>query len=979
MNKSITTNFFLCIIVLPVFFCGLLKFGYSQQSFFKSVLQSSDVNQQQFNCFYQDSRGFIYLGTDQGVYTFDGTLLEQLSIPDTLSDYGVSCIFEDSRNYLWFGFNNGTILRFNGFDNYERILIDHNINTRITSIVEDLNQQIWIGTYGNGLFNNTEDSILNYNSESGLSDDYIYTLILSTDGELWLGTDNGINTFDLNNSNPTINVISINDGLPDFIVQSLVEDEHGNIWIGLHDGGVCYYNPFEESFHLPDVFQNWSYGPVNSLALFDDRIWIGTQGNGIIEYLFESKLIRRYKEYQNCDFSRVTNFYQDNEGNIWIITNDEICLSFGGQIEFLQSIQEKSIKNVHAMAIDQEDILWFANDNGLYSYDMAELDENKKLINHSIGIQLGAQKIMSLYCDSFGNIWIGTFGQGIVRFNPKTGQQVLLNENDGLINGNVLSITGNKDEIWFGTLGGASRVLVNEQLKNIYYKPHFENHGSKEGLSNHYIYQVHLAKNGIPYFATDGNGVLTYKEGKFEKLTEEDGISEKVIYSVTTDDYGNTWMNAAVNGLYKFDGQKLTKVTDDPEHRNLSFSGILSLSNELVIIYDEGIDVLDINTHTIKHLESNAGLENINPDLNTIALDSKNNFWVGTSMGIIKYRYQGEVRQNHPKTELSAVSMFLSDFDFKRKNKFDFNENHFSFSYAGLWYQYPEKVEYLIKLEGHDLDWIKTKNKHVIYSNLKPGKYTFKVIAGIYDNYKNTEPAIYSFEIKKPIWLNLWFIVLIILIAGATIWILIQRRVNRLRKEQALIHEKIKFQFENLRSQINPHFLFNSFSTLIALIETNSKDAVDYVEELSNLFRSVLEYKDQDLIPLITELEVVDNYIKLQKKRFGNNLHVDLQKKEFSPDLMIPPLTLQLLIENAIKHNIVSRENPLKIQIYGDPEKACIFVKNDIQLKEKGTVSTGIGINNIISRYRILSEKNIEIRSSENKFIVGLPFIKNTT
>jgi LytS/YehU family sensor histidine kinase len=196
-----------------------------------------------------------------------------------------------------------------------------------------------------------------------------------------------------------------------------------------------------------------------------------------------------------------------------------------------------------------------------------------------------------------------------------------------------------------------------------------------------------------------------------------------------------------------------------------------------------------------------------------------------------------------------------------------------------------------------------------------------------------------------------------------------------LRKKQEALREKIRFQFENLKSQINPHFLFNSFSTLIALIESNTEDAVEYTQELSNLFRNILEYKDHDVIPLLTELQVVDNYIKLQKKRFGENLQIKIHEISGFKDLLIPPLTIQLLIENAVKHNIVSKNKPLQIDLIADVEKGYLYIKNNLQAKDGDTDSTGIGITNIVSRYRILTDKKVEIIESDTEFIVGLPFI----
>jgi LytS/YehU family sensor histidine kinase len=174
---------------------------------------------------------------------------------------------------------------------------------------------------------------------------------------------------------------------------------------------------------------------------------------------------------------------------------------------------------------------------------------------------------------------------------------------------------------------------------------------------------------------------------------------------------------------------------------------------------------------------------------------------------------------------------------------------------------------------------------------------------------------------------------------------------------------------------LNPHFLFNSFSTLIALIEDNSREAVKYVEELSNLFRVVLEYKDQDLITLDQECRLADNYIRLQKRRFGENLKVTIRNDKTFKQIKIPPLTLQLLIENAIKHNIVSRENPLMVEIYLDSKGKSIFVENNIQVKKEDPTSMGIGIKNIVNRYKLIPDRKVEVSDEGSVFRIALPVV----
>mgnify|MGYP002139780965 CR=1 FL=1 len=194
---------------------------------------------------------------------------------------------------------------------------------------------------------------------------------------------------------------------------------------------------------------------------------------------------------------------------------------------------------------------------------------------------------------------------------------------------------------------------------------------------------------------------------------------------------------------------------------------------------------------------------------------------------------------------------------------------------------------------------------------------------------------------------------------------------------QAIQKEKIESQYEILKSQVNPHFLFNSFNTLITVIEDDKKVAVEYVNKLSDFFRNLLAYKDKDLISIHEELELVANYIFLQQKRYGTNFKVVIDLPSLLQEqYLIPPLGIQILLENCLKHNAVSRETPLLVEVYQEDYKFLI-VKNNINAKMIKDPSTGIGLQNLKNRYRLLNDSVIEVTAENGLFIVKLPLIKS--
>jgi len=180
-------------------------------------------------------------------------------------------------------------------------------------------------------------------------------------------------------------------------------------------------------------------------------------------------------------------------------------------------------------------------------------------------------------------------------------------------------------------------------------------------------------------------------------------------------------------------------------------------------------------------------------------------------------------------------------------------------------------------------------------------------------------------------------------------------------------------QYELLKQQVNPHFLFNSLNTLKYMVESGDDHSVEFVLKLSDFYRFTLESRKLDLIKLSEELKIIDSYVFLLKARFEEGIDLTVSIDEKLYETYIPPFTLQLLIENCIKHNIVSLERPLQIKVYS--EKDFIIVQNKVQLKRTPEVSTGMGLENINQRYLHLLDKKIDIQPGDAFFTIKLPVI----
>ncbi len=216
------------------------------------------------------------------------------------------------------------------------------------------------------------------------------------------------------------------------------------------------------------------------------------------------------------------------------------------------------------------------------------------------------------------------------------------------------------------------------------------------------------------------------------------------------------------------------------------------------------------------------------------------------------------------------------------------------------------------------------------------------------------------------------FIILIYTTFGLILFLLNRWR-NSLAELERFKKENAEFKFESLRSQLNPHFLFNSLNTLSSLVYENQDKAGLFIRELSDVYRYILENRDKELIVITKELDFANSFIELSKLRFDKNLEVIMVNENNNDDKKIAPLTLQLLVENAIKHNVISKKQPLTIRIL--ISENTIEVRNNLQPKRTKEYSSELGLKNIISRYEFLTNRTVEVSHTDSEFSVKIPLI----
>lgn len=951
--------------VIVFLFTGLIP-SFGQQPLYKSFDIRSENTRPRILKLFLDHNGLIWAGTDNGIFTFDGINFIKIYSQDTVKTL-VSTFFEDHSSNIWVGYENGDIIR-----------IKNNIITpfypkeatpkaAISGIAEDDNGRMFFSTKGEGVICAEGNHIFIINQDNGLSDGYCYEMKKLDDNRICLGTDAGLNLISFVQGKISVKEFGTSDGLPDDVVRAIAIDKNNMMWVGFQENGLAKYDCNKNKLSAIHLKHPWKFGQVNDILIVDDQLWIATEENGIV--IIDRDGYSRKLRLDNERTIKPNDLLLDFENNVWIAESIHLYRTSGNKITFLQTAGEKSLKFIHCIASDKKGGIWFSPDQKLghlYRNSNGELNYNEYPITEKI------TDIVSLYFDPYGFLWIGTLGEGVFRFNPSSGKLRKITETTNASSSNIMSINGTKDIVWIAGFNSVMKFIISDRGNSDDAQINREVVFTGSLLLNDYVYSVFLDSKGDPWFATDGNGVFYWKENSLKNIP----VFENAIHSFAEDEKGRIWFTTADAGLQFLDVNKsVNKFQTRDGLSDPSPTSILCMKNgELIIVHANGFDILNPDSKRIIYHSSEENLSDINCDLNSLTISPDSNVWIGTERGIIIYKPSADIKHKWPKVVLHSVSVFLEKTDLINKRNFDWDENNLRFDYYALWYSDPQRVNYQYILDGYSSKWELTKDHTVTFPKLPPGKYVFRIKASLNGIFDKAEEISYTFEITPPYWQRLWFRLIAAGIIVATILLFIRRRDNRLRKFDRLQKEKIEFQFETLKSQVNPHFLFNSFNTLISVIENTPKNAVEYVEKLSEFFRNIVTFRDKNLIRVSEELSLLDNYIFIQKKRYGNNLRLEILMDENSKkNKFVAPLTLQLLAENAIKHNAVSKESPLTITITSENDK--MIVSNNINLKITPENSTGLGLQNIKSRYELLTDVKVEVYHDEEKFKVIIPLI----
>jgi len=498
----------------------------------------------------------------------------------------------------------------------------------IICMLEDKSGNLWFGTAGGGVCKYDGKSFTHFTDKEGLSNNVVWSIVEDKSGNLWFGTyGGGVSKYD----GKSFTHFTDKEGLSNNVVLSILEDKSGNLWFGTEGGGVCKYDG--KSFtHFTDK-EGLSNNVVSSIL--EDKsgsLWFGTYGGGVSKY--DGKSFTHFTEKEGLSNNAVRSILEDKSGNLWFGTSGGGVCKYDGNCV--------------------DDII---NGTNLYQHNQQDLKKNKKDLVKSFTHftdkeGLSNNVVLSILEDKFGNLWFGTEGGGVSKYDGKSFTHFA--DKEGLANNVVLSILEDKSgNLWFGTeSGGVCK----------YNGKTFTHFTDKEGLSNNDVRSMLEDKSGNLWFGTNGGGVCKYDGKSFTHFTDKEGLSNNVVWSILEDKSGNLWFGTHGGGVFKYDGncvddiingtnlyqhnqQDLKKNKKDLVKSFTHFTDKEGLSNNVVlsILEDKsgnlwfgtaGGGVCKYDGKRFTHFTDKEGLSN-NVVL-SILEDKSGNLWFGTRFGLSK-------------------------------------------------------------------------------------------------------------------------------------------------------------------------------------------------------------------------------------------------------------------------------------------------------------------------------------------------------
>ena len=873
--------------------------GFSQFSFYKNYTSNDGLPSSKIYDMLQDSKGYMWFATENGVSRFDGYEFKNFSTDDGLAANSTIRIIEDRNGRIWFASFLGSISYLENnkivpFSLNEKILA-LGIPQFFDDIYIDDSETIWLVPNDRGLYRISMDSII------------IIEALRSK-------------VFDL----PDINNVTL-----------YYFYENGEIvtWTKLkHEATELSDELLKKnvlSIDFPHIMGQPYY--QNYQCILDSNDYLFSQGNHL-------KRIRNGKEVFTMSFqNEILSIYKDDKQNIWISEQFNCLLMYRGgnlenhPIEFLHNI------SVSKAMQDSEGNYWFSStDNGIFfvpSIDFASYDMESLNIKNGVVITMETLDNQMFFTTDRKGIHSVIINDGILEYNTNFNIEGFIRSNIGdlLITSEkylwlsdseflIYNLDGSKSSFKPKRhLGGYKLLQLRDKSVVLSHRTGFNIYKGFQLIykSNHddffkRTYPIYETRDSTLILGTF-DGVFKYKDGQYSKYDSANPILNSRISDLKHIGE-DLWIGTFNNGIV---------VDTKNEYRYFNEEAGLG-SNRIKIIYIENENNIWVGTNKgLNHIEL-ANPESPEYKITTYSIwdglpsneindiiKHKDLMWLGTDKGLVSFNPR-EVIKTPKSPVLNIDRITVNEKEINPESEsfiYSSNENNITFHYAAISFKDPGNITYFYKLDGLEEEWLETRNTSVRYPELKYGEYNFFIKA------KNTngnlsEAVVFNFIILKHFTQTVFFTVIIILLGIGFVSIVFLIILKSSKKREKLKQQVTIAEQKALRAQMNPHFLFNSLNSIQDFVlRRDDKNANFYLTNFSTLMRKILESSKNNTISLSEEIDTLKIYLELEKLRFEGlfDFSFQIDNSINIEEVFIPTMLLQTYVENAIWHGLIPK------------------------------------------------------------------------
>lgn len=931
----------------------------------------------------ETEEGNIWVGSHNGgISKLDGNKIISYNTESGLISNDVRKIFYSFKfKILLIGTEDGlSVFKDNSFISFHKKLNNVNQRLQVTNFIEN-KDFIYVFTNGNGLYKYIPaiESLIRVPSDNKLNSYLLSSAYISSIGDTLVNFKrNSILSITKKSQTVTDNIGQI---------MSYTEDNEKNIWIAAWDnnyvnaGGLFKF----DSTGITNFGKYLDIKSRNILSLeFDSKenlLWIGTKEDGLYLYPLTNFSYYNAEDFNLLDLN-ILDLNTDSKNNLWIVSNKDIIKKnpngtfkiypfdlfnnkFSDFIKNTAKTKYKYLNDPNGSFEKYNNLI----SSGLYPFanpykrlDGIILPASSlyKPLKYDVLVNKKLTGFNKIIFDTNSNIWIGS-NTGIFKIDANTDQIKYFD-----LEGNQFSsFTFDKDNKLYAINWADLFIYPNIRTSSNYY---LYNHYDTKSPIN--ITKIKTQQDRV-WFISDEYGLYIYNDSKFYSSLDNKSLNNISFNDICFDSYGNVILGGNNGKIYITDFYNdsiRTKIEIDNKKGLLGKSiRWLNCTKENILIAgtNSGLNLIDLNklyttgSVYINKLNEYKGFTDYTG--NSAVVQDDNKLWIGSNANLTGIDLKKLENENARYISFFIESITINDeyINLEDNENFDawtniptstitlpYYKNSITFNFDAIEYLDPANISFSYKLEGYHQNWIKdTKDRKIVFQNLKPGKFRLRVkLVNDSNKIANQELSI-SFIILSPIYYKWWFICICIGFLLFIIWLIVYLRtksVKRKEQQRAIITEKMsEFEMKALRAQMNPHFIFNAINSIQNyMLDSNIDAALNYLSDFAKLIRLTLDNVSKKRISLDEELNYLKYYLNLEQMRFDKvfETQIILPPEFENSKIIIPAMILQPYIENSIKHGFVFKENggkiKLEFQITNDNFLKCIIEDNGIGRKK---------------------------------------------